>query len=379
MKTKISLIPCSSYNPALVLEATRKAVEALGGISHFIRPQSRVLVKPNILMAIEPEKGITTHPLVVRAVIKILKEINCRIIVGDGPSVWGNQIENIGQVYSATGVKKVCEEEGVPLIEFSKRRWIKKFPLAAVLDECDYLVNVPKFKTHGLTFLTGAVKNLFGLVPGTYKTELHKKFFDKEDFSAMLVDILQETKPALTIVDGIVAMEGDGPGTSGKLRDLNLLLAGADAVALDSVMALIMGLKPLDVPTTREAAKRGLGKADIDSIEILGIKLEEVRGRPFLLPAASVIKKIPQPVVKLAAKLIRYYPVVDRNRCTACEACVKACPEKIIRMKKRGQTPFKGRIVIEYSKCIACFCCQECCPSSAIKIKKSILAKLIGL
>ncbi len=372
MNSKVSVFPCFGYDPAVVLDATRKAVDVLGGISCFVRPGSRVLVKPNILMAIKPEQHVTTHPEVVRAVIKVLKDIDCKIMVGDGPSVWGGQIENVGEVYSRTGIRKVCEEEGVSLVEFDKRRMRGKFPLAAILDECDHLVSVPKFKTHGLTILTGAIKNLFGLVVGTYKTELHKKYFDREDFSRMLVDIFQEERPSLTVIDGIVAMEGAGPGTSGKLRELNLLLASADCVALDSVMAWIMGLEPLDVPTTKEAARRGLGNADISSIEILGSKWSQVRSKPFELLTASIRKWIPKPILKLAVKLIRYYPCVEQDHCTACDACIKACPQKIIRMER-------GRIKIDYSKCIACFCCQECCPSSAITLRKSLLAKLIGL
>jgi uncharacterized protein (DUF362 family)/Pyruvate/2-oxoacid:ferredoxin oxidoreductase delta subunit len=372
MKAKVSIIRCPGYDPVLVQEAVRKAVDAIGGIASFIKPASRVLVKPNLLMALEPEKGVTTHPVVVRAVIRILKTIDCKITVGDSPSAWGKYVENVQGVYSATGIKKICEEEGVSLLEFNKRRWKDKIPLAAVLDECDYMVNCPKFKTHGLTLLTGGVKNLFGLVVGTFKTELHKKHFDKEDFSRMLVDIFQEVRPSLTIVDGIVAMEGDGPGTSGKLRNLNLLVAGPDAVAVDSVLASVMGLKPLDVPTTRIAAQRGLGIADLGSIEIHGIKLEELTGRSFSLPASSLQRKIPLPLIKLATKLIKFYPCVEQDHCIACATCIQACPEKIIRMEGK-------RIVFDYPKCIACFCCQEACPASAIKVKKSLLARLIGL
>lgn len=373
MKSKVAIVKCKNYEPSLVQEATRKAINLIGGVSIFIKPQSRVLVKPNLLLAKEPEFGIDTHPEVMRAVIKILKEINCEIFVGDGPNVWGSQSENVDEVYERSGIKRICEEEKVSLVKFDKRRWRVKFPLTTRLDNCDNLVNVPKFKTHDFTILTGAIKNLFGLVSGTYKTELHKKYFDKEDFARILVDIYQEARPALTIVDGIVAMQGDGPGTSGKLRDLNLLLAGADCVSLDSVMALIMGLEPFDILTTKEAASRGLGIADINSIEILGEKLEEVIGEPFLLPTtSSFIKKIPRPVINLAKKLIKYYPCVERDNCISCADCIQACPNQAISMKNK-------RIIFDYSKCIACFCCQEACPASAIKVKKSVFAKILGL
>jgi uncharacterized protein (DUF362 family)/ferredoxin len=373
MNPNVSIVRCNGYEPSLVQRQVRRAIDLIGGIESFIKPKSKVLIKPNLLLAKEPECGITTHPEIVRAVIKILKEIGCTVFVGDGPSVWGNQIENVEEVYGRTGTRGVCKEEGVELVKFDKRRMRDKFPLTTWLDECDYLVNLPKFKTHDFTLLTGAVKNLFGLVTGTYKTELHKNYFEVEDFSRILVDIYENAKPALTIVDGILAIEGDGPGSSGKLRDLNLLLASSDCVALDSIMAVIMGIEPADVLSTKEAANRNLGVADIGAITISGEKLRDVTGRPFLLPSTSMVRKaIPKPVINLAKKLIKYYPCVEQDNCIRCAACIQACPTKAISMQKEG-------IVFDYHKCIACFCCQEACAYAAIKVKKSLLAKIMGL
>lgn len=372
MNSRVSIIRCNSYSSTQVEEAARKAIDLLGGISKFIKPQSKVLVKPNLLTAKEPEFGITTHPEIVRAVVKILKEIGCKVYLGDGPSVWGNQIENVDEVYDKSGMKRISEEEDIELVKFDKKRWRGKFPLTTWLDNCNYLINLPKFKTHDLTVLTGAIKNLFGLVWQTYKTELHKNYFKVNDFSRILVDIYQEVRPALTIVDGIVAMEGDGPATSGKLRNLNLLLAGADCVALDSVMATIMGLKPFDILTTEEAAKRGLGTADINSIEICGQNLEDVITTPFLLPTTSIKQSIPYPIINVAKKFIKYYPYVEHNNCIQCGACIDACPPKIISMKN-------NHIIIDYSNCIACFCCQEACAYSAIRVRKSFFTKILGL
>lgn len=372
MNSQVSIVKCTSYDPGLVLASVRKACDLLGGISKFIKPESRVLVKPNLLMAKEPEFGIDTHPEIVRSVIKLLKEINCHIIVGDGPSVWGSQIENVDEVYRRSGIKSVCYDEAVELVKFDKRRWHGKFPLTTWLDEVDCVINLPKFKTHDLTLLTGAVKNLFGLVSGTYKTELHKNYFEQDKFSGILVDIFEKIKPALTIVDGIVAMEGDGPATSGRLRAANILVAGADCVAIDSILSQIMGIDPMEVLTTKEAARRGLGKADIKSIDTLGSRLEEVINGPFKLPSTSIPKKLPKPVIALAKKLIRYYPCVERDNCVKCAACIDACPNKAISMAVKV-------IKFDYSKCIACFCCQEACPASAIKVRKSLFAKIIGL
>ncbi len=372
MHSKVSIVKCKDYEPERVMEATRKAMNLIGGISAFIAPKSKVLVKPNLLMAKGPEFGIDTHPEIVRAVVRILKEINCKIYLGDGPSVWGSQIEKVDEVYARSGVKKICEEEGIELVRFDKRRWRGNLLLTTWLDNCDYVLNLPKFKTHDFMLMTGAVKNLFGLVSGTYKTELHKKYFAQEDFAKMLVDIYEETMPALTIVDSIVAMEGDGPGTSGELRKVGLILAGSDCVALDSILALIMGLKPQDILTTKEAAGRGLGVADINSISIFGERLENIIREPFKLPVPSLVKRIPRPVIELAKKLIKYYPCVEYDNCIRCASCIQACPSKVITMKD-------DRLVFDYSKCIACFCCQEACPNAAIKIKRNIWAKLAGL
>ena len=372
MQSKVSIVRCAAYDSGRVYESVKESLSLLGGISEFIRPKSRVLVKPNLLMAKEPESGIDTHPEVVRAAIKLLKNNNCKIIVGDGPSVWGNQVENVEEVYRRSGIRRICDEEQVELVDFDKRRMRKKFPLTTWLDNCDHLVSIPKFKTHSLTILTGAIKNLFGLVSGTFKTELHKNYFNLNDFAKIMVDILEETRPSLTIIDGITAMEGDGPASGGKLRDLNLILSSSDCVALDSVMALIMGLEPESILSSKEAYKRGLGELDIKNITILGERLEDVIGKPFILPSSMPIKRIPRPLLSLAMKLIKYYPYVEYSKCIKCRACKDACPHEAINFENNS-------ITFNYSRCLSCFCCQEACPASAVKVKKSILAKLIGL
>ena len=373
MNSTVSIVKCQSYDQASVAQSMKKAVELLGGITNFIKPKSKVLVKPNLLMAMPPEAGITTHPHVVRSVIKILKEIECTILVGDGPSVWGSHAQEVDKVFDITGMRNLCEEEKVALVKFDKRRWRGKFPLTTWLDTCDYWVNVPKFKTHNLTLLTGALKNLYGLVPGSFKTELHKNYFDLDEFAKIIVDIYQEARPALTIVDAVTAMEGDGPGTAGKLRQANVIVASSDGVAVDSILASLMGIKPFDVRTTKEAHDRGLGIGDSRFISIVGEKLEALKSKPFILPAASSLRnKLPRPIIDLARKLIKYYPCVEQDNCIRCATCIKACPQEAVAMKNH-------RIRFDYAKCISCFCCQESCPASAIKTKKSLFTKLLRL
>jgi uncharacterized protein (DUF362 family)/Pyruvate/2-oxoacid:ferredoxin oxidoreductase delta subunit len=372
MKSTISIVRCQDYESKAVFAATKKAIELIGGITSFIRPKSRVLVKPNLLLAVPPPLGVDTHPEVVRAVVKILKKIKCEIYLGDSPSTWSNYIQNVEEVYTISGMRQIADEENIRLVKFDKRRWRKKFPLTGWLDHCDYLVSIPKFKTHGFMTLTGSIKNLFGLVCGTFKTELHKQYYQKEDFAKMLVDIFEEVKPALTVIDGVISMEGEGPAPSGTLRNTGLLLAGYDCVALDSILSLIMGLNPLDILTTKDATERGLGISDSNNIEVVGEKIEDIIQEPFDLPAPSIKWHLPKPIIAIAKKLIRYYPCVECDNCIKCDACIKACPTKAISMKN-------NRINFDYRKCIACFCCQESCSNSAIKIRKSILAKMMGL
>ena len=372
MKSKVSLIYCDNYNLDSVFQATQQAIDLIGGITTYIKPQSSVLVKPNLLMAADPSSGVVTHPSVVWAVIKILKSINCKIYLGDGPSVWDSRGENIDQVFEKSGMTNIAAEEGIELVKFDKRRWRGDFPLTTWLDGCDYLVSIPKFKTHTLTTLTGAIKNLYGLIPGTYKTELHKRYYEVEDFSKMLVEIYAELRPALTIVDGIEAMEGDGPGTGGRLRKCGLLIVGKDCVSIDSLLARIMGLGPEEILTTKEAVKRHLGVAEINSIELLGDRLEKFIASNFELPASSIRRKIPRPIIELAKKLLRFYPQVNHRICVRCGACIEVCPKKVIRKRN-------DRIFIDYSRCISCFCCQETCPHSAMKVRKSLLAKILRM
>ncbi|MFC1658203.1 DUF362 domain-containing protein [Candidatus Omnitrophota bacterium] len=372
MEAEVALVKCKNYTPSLVEQAIRRSIELLGGIEKFVRPRSRVLLKPNLLMAKEPEFGITTHPEVVRAVARVLKGIGCELFIGDGPSVWGNQIENVDEVYKKTGIVRISEEEGIKIVKFDKSRWQGNFPLTSWLADCDSFVSLPKFKTHELTVLTAAIKNLFGLVTGAYKTELHRKYPKQEEFCGMLVDIYEQARPCLTVVDAITAMEGDGPASGGRLRSRGFLLAGVDCVALDSILALIMGLEPSDILTTKQAAGRNLGIAEVSSMRILGERLQDVTQEPFQLPSTSIIHKIPRPVIKAIAGLVRFYPEVNHHNCTLCGACIPACPEKVISIND-------SRISIDCSGCISCFCCQEACPYSAINVKRSLAAKLLRL
>lgn len=389
-----SIVKCPGYNPDELFSKVKEAIELIGGIEKFIGPGSKVLLKPNLLMAEEPERAITTHPEFARAVIKILKGIHCKVYVGDSPSVFGGQIEDILNVYERTGIKRIALEENVELVTF-KERFIPPFlpagadqaaeraglihnpiPLANWIKECDYVVNLPKLKTHSFMVITAGVKNLFGLVPGTAKLEAHKNFYQPEKFAGMLLDIYEIVRPALTIIDAIQGMEGDGPATSGIKRDFGFILAASDALAADTVLAKIMHLKSQVIYTNQEAMRRKLPAADLDNIEFKGKDAASFGIADIKLPKVSLKQalayRLPAPLAHFLKKMLYFHPKIDSDACRLCEACVKNCPQKTMSNKD-------GRIVIDYTQCISCFCCQEVCPYAAIGTKKSFLAKIMGM
>jgi uncharacterized protein (DUF362 family)/Pyruvate/2-oxoacid:ferredoxin oxidoreductase delta subunit len=371
---KVSLVACGSYEPALVHAKVAEALSLIGGLSSCIGKNSRVLVKPNLLMARPPESGIVTHVEVTRAVVRALKAHGCTVLVGDGPSAWGTESGNIERVYEVTQTARLCREEGVSLVTFEKHRWRGKFPLAAVLDEVDHVVTVCKLKTHGIATMTAAVKNLYGLLSSVYKAEMHKAHVRREDFAALVIEILKEARPSLAVCDAVTAMEGEGPGTSGTLRHLGLVAASSDALALDYVLAAVMGIDPMTVTTNKAAREQGMGYASLGEIELAGEPLEKAAASPaFKLPAGSSLRRnIPQPLIALARRLLTFKPVFLHRVCVRCGVCSRACPKKVI-------TLHQGRMRIDYRGCIRCFCCQESCPHAAIRIDKSLLARVMGL
>ncbi|HAJ57125.1 MAG TPA: hypothetical protein DCL35_05075 [Candidatus Omnitrophica bacterium] len=370
-RPKVSLVKCSSYYAEDVEAAVKHSVDLLGGIGRFVSPGEKVLLKPNLLTDAAPEKGITTHPEVVRAVIRLIKPVTSRIYCGDSPSVWGGEKKNIDRVYEISGIKKICRQEGVDLVYFTKARMVAGHPLAEFAFSCDRLVNIPKFKTHGLTILTAALKNLFGLVVGMHKMKIHSDNPRPVDLSKVIVDIYGARKPDLNILDGVFAMEGQGPGSSGTLKKANLIAASADGVCLDMVLAALMNIDVFDIPTNSEAIRRGLGHASFSSIDIVGEQVKDLILPDFKLPKTSVIAKMPRWAVNVLSSLMTMKVCADASKCKLCGLCQKGCPADAIRL-------IEGRPVFDRAKCILCLCCQEVCPSAAIDIKKGLLLKILS-
>ncbi len=367
MKSKVSLIRCNSYNSQDVYDAVKACVDLLGGISSIVRNDARVLVKPNLLSAKPPESGIDTHPEVVRAVIRLVKEAGGYVQVGDSV---GGSAKKMADVYAISGIGQVCQEEGVEIVSFDRIRMIRNIPVATAALEADVFISVPKFKTHSLMTLTGGVKNVFGIVPGLYKTKCHKLAPGPENFARLLVDVYSFARPHLSILDGIIGMEGEGPGTGGTLREINLIAASTDAVSLDAVLARIVGLEPFDIRTTREAHRRQLGIGRMENIEVLGDDLSDFIQYGFKLPKTTIYHLVPDSLLRFLAVLLKVKPQVRLDNCKNCGVCVKSCPVGAISNQN-------DIIKFDYSKCILCLCCHEFCPENAIFIKESIFHRII--
>jgi len=374
MKTKVSLVRCSNYDPGQVKGALKKALSLIDGLPGIIKRGSRVLIKPNMLSARRPEEGVTTHPAVVKGIVELVQEMGAEAIIGDSP---GGTNRDLNCFWEACGYKEVSETTGAPLVSLERELREVEVPGGVIYKtlhfsrtalEVDALITVPKLKTHNLTLLTGAVKNLLGLIPGLGKIGFHRRCPGPDDLGEAVVDILSVVKPRLAVMDAIVGMEGNGP-VSDKLRDIGVILAGTDAVALDTVAQAIIGLDPFDVPTTRAAGKRGLGIADLRKIELKGESLEDVVVKDFILPSNAVLRSIPKPILNLLARRIMIRPRARADKCTGCRCCVKNCPVEAVSIRN-------NLALIDYKKCILCLCCYELCPEKAMDLKKSLLGRL---
>lgn len=368
-RKKVSIVRCVSYDPAAVRDSLRRALDPLGGMESFIKPGQRVLLKPNLLSAKDPSRAITTHPNIVEAVAEEVRRAGAVPFVGDSP---GGAIRGIRRVWANTGMQDMARRVNLELVNFeaSGSKGIRfgeyTFYIAKPALEADAIINLPKLKTHSMTLMTCAVKNMFGVMPGFRKGEQHKLYPKPAEFARMLVHLYKLVMPTLTIVDAALAMEGNGP-SSGKPKWLGLLIAGDDAVAIDAVAARIMGFEDGFVDTTRIASQMGLGEGSLERLELLGDAAAE-RADSFELPSNVVHKLVPRPIVKLLAPLVWVKPVIVPDKCTGCGFCAESCPVKTI--KREGSV---YRIVDKH--CIKCLCCHELCPESSIEIKMSRLAK----
>lgn len=341
----------------------REAVDKAFSLFPLALAGKHVLIKPNVLRASEAQEGIVTNPAVLRAVVEAVEAMQpAGIIVGDNPGAFSygaNEFcfQKTGLMEAAKGYYRNIGLESEK-INFNPA-FLPAVSVSRAVLEADILISLPKFKTHGLTVISGAVKNSYGILPGAQKARLHKEAGTPERFHDMLVDVFRLRIPELFIVDAVVGMEGNGPA-SPDLRDIGLLLASDNAVALDAIIAAMMGLEPGRLRFLQKAREAGLGDIDISAIDLIG----EFKRLPDyqLPPLGGEATMDNQAIQDFLAERTRLRPQADPELCTGCETCVEQCPVSALSMK--GDIP-----VVVPEICITCFCCQEICPEKAIALK----------
>jgi len=374
-KFKVALQKCCSYQAEEIRTAVNSLFEELGGIEKFVKPGYKVLLKPNMLTSRGPEKASTTHPAVVEEVARLCVKAGATVQIGDSPpAVFGRTEE----FWEKTGLAKAAQNSGATLISFEKdakapitffsngrsltTHIVKSYFLA------DVVINIAKMKTHNLTRITGAVKNLFGLVPGLSKAGWHKAFPRPVEFSDFMSDLSHQLPCALSIIDGIEAMDGQGPA-GGRVVKAQILIASESPVAADMCFCELVGIDHNQVPMLQRCHQLNWGPKNLDEIETAGRSIEELKISDYQVPRLPPISMIPDFLIRFASRLIWAGPALLPGKCIRCGRCRQICPADAININEK-------EAVFGRQKCISCFCCMEVCPVDAIEMDSSPLLSL---
>jgi uncharacterized protein (DUF362 family)/Pyruvate/2-oxoacid:ferredoxin oxidoreductase delta subunit len=344
-------------------ENVRQAVDRAFEIFPLNLQGKTVLIKPNVLRSSEAKEGVVTNPAVLRAVVEKVETMGpATIVVGDNPGVFSyganeESFKKTGLLEASMGYYRNIGNESQK-VDFNPD-FMSTVSLSKIILDADIIISLPKFKTHGLTVMTGAVKNSYGFLPGAQKAKLHKAAGSPERFHEMLVDVFRLRIPDLFLMDAVVGMEGNGPA-SPDLRDIGLILASDNAVAMDAVVATMMGCEPGKLRFLQKAKEVGLGDYDLSKIEVIG----ELKQLPdFKLPplgGEAIIQNEGLQDTILKRTLLR--PQADPDLCTSCGTCVDQCPVSALSINDHIPE-------VDPDICITCFCCQEICPEKAITLK----------
>ena len=374
-----ALAPCRDYESQTARKALEAAIRDAGGLD-WVKKGMRIGVKLNLCAAKKPEEAATTHPVLAAELTRMLVERGAEVVLGDSPG--GPFVAPLmHRLYDATGLK-LCQEAGGKLnedfgyteVDFPAGKSLRRFAYVDWLRACDGVINFSKLKSHGMMGMTAAVKNLYGVIPGTHKSEYHFRYEDPMRFADMLVDLNEYVKPRLCLCDAVEIMEGNGP-TMGTPRQLGLVLACRDPYRLDRLCAALLGLKEKEIPYLEAAKRRGLLAEAEPEIGAMAAPYALADFRRSGATASWFARSEEDRGLRKIAKqgmyvLFRSRPTPGRD-CTGCGKCARDCPAKAITI--RG-----GRAKIRRSACIRCFCCQEFCPTGAMKVQRSLAAKLTG-
>ncbi len=355
---------CQDYDLNVIRESVDRLWTLAGGMDKVLGSAETVLVKPNLLSPRAPEEAVTTHPAVVRAVVESLSKNPCvkRIWVGD--SCAGAHSDE--RLWNKTGMTEALCDTRAELKSFSSQTapWScsgsRPHPAPAWLDEVDAIINVPKLKTHALTFITCAVKNMYGMISGSAKAAYHAQYPSPRAMSQFLAEVYGAFRPAFTIVDAIIGLEGEGPA-NGRPKPIGMLLAGEDAAAIDAVCAETLGKKPESIPLLLRVSQLQLGMIDHNQIQRIGSGVDDwtkVRLKPSI---ARLLMRVPEPIFQFGARFMRWQPRIDPKLCVRCGVCKDICSQNAIFIAQND-----GAYKIDRSKCIVCMCCSESCPQHAI-------------
>ena len=368
--SRVVIKECDSYNTENLMQKINSGMDLLGGWDAFIKPGMKVLLKVNLIGPKPPESAGVTHCEFVRAIARILNQKGCTVWIGDSA---GGAIAGIAptmQSLEISGLNKVAAEENAVIKNFDKEgavdtgrkcSYLDKLYLAKPLFEADFVINLPKLKTHSAGIFTGAVKNVFGCIPGLRKAEYHKAAPNPRDFGNILVDIHEAVKIGLHIMDGVTAMDGEGP-TAGGVYQANKILISTDPLALDTVAIKMIGLDIKNIPILQAAVERKLGESSEDKIEIAGDY-----EKPPLLPDFNIPKRFKSTrrrndkAIVNVIDFLKTRPKINLKDCRQCNTCVDSCPIHAIDRKTKS---------IDYSKCIGCMCCHELCRYHAVELKR---------